>query len=126
MLKVQTGKEEGVHPDVLLSKDGLARAYTRCFRSAEAAELCKSILYIRGQPEGMKDLDALQSIDTLAEALSGLGQLNDSAQWLEVALAARRRILGFEHPHTLRNMHKLGIVYGQLGRVGEAREMQLL
>ena len=42
----------------------------------------------------------------------------------EKVLEARRRILGEEHPDTLRTMHNLASSYQSLGRTKEAAEMQ--
>lgn len=52
---------------------------------------------------------------SLAEARRILGNLQDARELYEQALAARRRVLGDDHPKTLLSMHNLAETLKELG-----------
>ncbi|PPR04731.1 hypothetical protein CVT26_012866 [Gymnopilus dilepis] len=62
-------------------------------------------------------------MNDLAATFSYQGQPKE-AEKLEVeVLEIRRRVLGPEHPNTLRSMHSLGVTYQWQQRWGEAKEL---
>ena len=53
-------------------------------------------------------------MNDLAETLRNLGDLQGARELREQALAARRRVLGADHPDTLRSMNNLARIQQRL------------
>jgi tetratricopeptide (TPR) repeat protein len=61
--------------------------------------------------------------NTMGTAYTGLGLYPEAAKQLEAALDLRRRVLGREHPETLRSMNNLGNVYWREGKYPQAEAL---
>jgi eukaryotic-like serine/threonine-protein kinase len=58
--------------------------------------------------------------NTIGKAYEDLGLYREAAKQHEAALDLRRRVLGPEHPDTLRSMNNLAIVYADEGKYAQA------
>ncbi|KAH7339460.1 hypothetical protein B0J17DRAFT_716483 [Rhizoctonia solani] len=134
------------HPDTLTSMNNLASTYSALGRLDEAKELEVRVLEAHRRLLGEEHPDTLTSMANLAGTYSDLGRL-DEAKELEVRvlearrrllgeehphtltsmsnLAAHRRLLGEEHPDTLTSMNNLASTYSALGRLDEAKELEV-
>ncbi len=65
-------------------------------------------------------------MNNLAETLRALGDHAGARELHEQTLAARRRLLGDEHPDTLSSMNNLAETLGALGDHAGARELHEL
>ena len=63
-------------------------------------------------------------MNNLALTYSDQGRTGEAAALQEEVLQKRRRILGEEHPDTLRSMNNLALTYSDQGRTGEAAALQ--
>ncbi len=71
---------------------------------------------------GKPELEAA-SRETLGMTLRGLGLFRDAAIQLEAALEIRRRVLGDEHPDTLRSALALGDILADTGKSSQAERL---
>ena len=62
----------------------------------------------------------LQSLNNLGNVLRAQGRLREAEPLLREALEKRRRVLGEEHPSTLRSINSLGVLLQAQGRLREA------
>ncbi len=60
---------------------------------------------------------------TFGNSLVYMGDYQSAAQQLETARAIRARLLGPDHPDTLRSMNSLANCYGEMGRDAEAAKL---
>jgi eukaryotic-like serine/threonine-protein kinase len=76
--------------------------------------------------DGLKNEPELQArmMYTMAETYEGLGLESRAQPLLERALESQRRVLGPEHPDTLRSMGTLARVVGDEGHYAEAEKLQ--
>ncbi|KAF8981376.1 Tetratricopeptide repeat-domain-containing protein [Cyathus striatus] len=64
-------------------------------------------------------------MNNLASTYSNLGKWNE-AEELEVhVLEICTKLLGGEHPDTLRSMNNIAMIYSNLGKWNEAKELQV-
>jgi tetratricopeptide (TPR) repeat protein len=61
--------------------------------------------------------------NTIGKAYEDLGLYPEAAKQHEAALDLRRRVLGPEHPDTLRSMNNLGLVYADEGKYTQAEAL---
>ena len=64
---------------------------------------------------GEEHPDTLQSMLSLAESYSNLGQDQEAMHLGKQTLELRKRVFGDENPDTLQTMHKLALSYSKLG-----------
>ena len=62
--------------------------------------------------------------DTIGTTYDDLGLYPEAAKQLDAALDLRRRVLGREHPDTLRSMNSLAHVYWREGKYAQAEALQ--
>ena len=76
-----------------------------------------------------KDGDAELELASLLHEMSGMllfqGRCDDAEKYLVEAVDARQRVLGEEHPHTLRSKSNLAATYRDQGRLTEAESLEL-
>jgi serine/threonine protein kinase len=89
-------------------------------RFAEAEPLARQTWEARARVLGPDDRDTLDSLDTYASALKGLGQIPAATLRQRECLAARRRVLGLDHPDTLTSMNNLAVTLSDQGEWAEA------
>ena len=71
-------------------------------------------LWLRVRDQPAESSDRLEAARTLSIALRDLGKYEEAAQMLRELLEVQRRVLGAEHPRTLRTTHSLAnSLYGQ-------------
>ena len=73
---------------------------------------------------GDYDKAMLSDMSNLASTYMYQGKLKESADLNEKVLAARKRILGEEHPHTLTTMSNLASTYGGQGKLKESADLK--
>ena len=78
-------------------------------------------LGVRDQPVESKDW--LNAASVLANSLHGQGQHATAEQMEREVLDMQRRVLGPEHPHTLKTMSNLGCSLHGQGKHAEAEQM---
>ena len=59
-------------------------------------------------------------MSALAATYHGQERYEEAERSCSLALEARKRVLGQEHPKTLFSMHNLAVTWNQLGRTAEA------
>jgi hypothetical protein len=79
-------------------------------------------LRVRDQPAESED--RLAAANNLASSLRGQGKYAEAEQMEREILDVRRRVLGPEHPHTLKKMSNLGCSLHGQGKHAEAEQMQ--
>ena len=100
----------------LLRKQG----YTK-----EAEILQIKVLETRYRILGVKHLDTIRAMASLASTNRDLGKYTE-AEKLEIqVLESRNRILGVEHPDTMRAMANLATTYHDLGKYTEAETLKI-
>ena len=82
----------------------------------ETCEACKRVL-------GPTHRITLDSLDTYAGALKGLGRLDEALPFMQECFVGRRATLGPEHSDTLDSMNNLSIALQYRGRWAEAGEL---
>ena len=73
-------------------------------------------------PEAQRAVEVL-ALNTQAMQLFGQGKYNEAVAIQEKALALAERVLGPEHPDTLKSVNSLGNLYKAQGRYGEAEPL---
>jgi tetratricopeptide (TPR) repeat protein len=118
------------HPSTLNSLGNLAAAYRDVGRMAEAVPLFEQTLAGRERSLGPDHPDTLRSRNNLAAAYREAsniaaayreaGHADEAIPLLEQILAGRERLLGPDHPDTLRSRNNLATAYRKAGRTAEA------
>jgi tetratricopeptide (TPR) repeat protein len=90
-------------------------------QNRDAEQLCEVALAVDRQRQGPDSAETLsQTLDTLAQALSGEGRLSDAEAPMREALTLRREYFGNRHALTAQSMNNLAALLYQAGRYAEA------
>jgi len=108
------------HPDTLITRNNLARAYYVAGRTAEAITLHEQNLADRERVLGADHPETLNTRGNLANAYRAAGRTAEAITLLEQNLADWERVLGADHPDTLRARGNLANAYQAAGRTAEA------
>jgi len=108
------------HPDTLISRNNLARAYRGAGRLGEAILLFEGTLADRERVLGRDHPDTLSSRNNLARTYRSAGRLSEAIALFERTLADRERVLGRDHPDTLTTGGYLAYAYRSAGRLSKA------
>ena len=108
------------HPDTLVARNNLARAYRAAGRLNEAISLFEAILLDRERVLGRDHPETLSSRNNLARTYRSAGRLSEAIDLFERTLTDRERVLGREHPDTLTTRGYLAYAYRSAGRLDEA------
>jgi tetratricopeptide (TPR) repeat protein/tRNA A-37 threonylcarbamoyl transferase component Bud32 len=109
------------HPQTLAAQEALADLRLRgSARFAETEPLARSTWQARARVLGSEHPDTLDSLDTYAGALGGLGRVAEAIPLFRECLEARRRLLGAKHPDTLTSMNNLAHVLVNNGEWAQA------
>ncbi|MFI0998681.1 FxSxx-COOH system tetratricopeptide repeat protein [Streptomyces galbus] len=121
------------HPDTLTTRSNLAISYSDAGRAQEALELRERVLADRERVLGPDHPDTLTSRSNLAHSyraagLVGFGRaaprVDEAVALDERVLADRERLLGPDHPDTVRARGSLADSYSDAGRVQEALDLR--
>jgi len=111
-------------PDSVLisdARDVLADVFINLGQYREAEHLCEVALAVDRDRQGPDRAERLsQTLDTLAQALSGEGRLTDAESPMREALTLRREYFGNRHALTAQSMNNLAALLYQAGRYAEA------
>jgi len=108
------------HPDTLAVRMGLAVAYQRAGRIAEAITLFEQTLTDRERVLGADHPDTLAGRISLANTYRDAGRTAEAITLHEQNLADLERVLGTGHPETLTTRNNLALAYRDAGRIAEA------
>jgi tetratricopeptide (TPR) repeat protein len=108
------------HPDTLMLRDGLARAYESAGRLGVAIPLFEANLADMERVLGADHPDTLTSRNNLAVAHESAGRLDDAIPLYEDNLADSVRVLGLDHSGTLTSRNNLAHAYESAGRLDYA------
>ena len=108
------------HPDTLAVRMGLAVAYQRAGRIAEAMTLFEQTLTDRERVLGADHPDTLAGRVSLANTYREAGRTAEAITLHEQNLADLERVLGAGHPDTLTTRNNLALAYRDAGRIAEA------
>ena len=107
------------HPDTLISRGNLARAYGDAGRLDQAIPLYERTLADCERILGETDPRTLTSRNNLAGAYRDAGRLDQAIPLWERTLADFERVLGDTHPRTLTTRRNLATAYREVGRHGQ-------
>jgi tetratricopeptide (TPR) repeat protein len=119
--------------NTLTSRSNLAISYSDSGRAREALELREQVLADRERLLGPDHPDTLTSRSNLADSYraAGLadsdraaGRMDEAVALDEGVLADRERVLGPDHPDTVRARSSLADSYSNAGRIQEALELR--
>jgi tetratricopeptide (TPR) repeat protein len=103
----------GRHPLVEASiRQTVGSTYTDLGLYPEAQRHLETALELRRRVLGENALDTLTTMDQLAKVLERQGKLAKAEPLYIKVLENRRRLLGAEHPETLKTIYSLGATYG--------------
>jgi tetratricopeptide (TPR) repeat protein len=108
------------HPDTLAARVGLAIAYQRTGRIAEAITLLEQTLADPERVLGTNHPDTLAGRISLANTYREAGRTAEALTLHEQNLADLERVLGADHPETLTTRNNLANDYRLAGRTAEA------
>jgi tetratricopeptide (TPR) repeat protein len=107
------------HPDTDFVRGNLAYKYRIADRLTEATTLNEELYQARRRVLGDHQLTFIAATN-LGACYADTGQPQKAAALHEYTLKARLRLLGREHPDTMRSRHALAVTYAALGRYDEA------
>jgi tetratricopeptide (TPR) repeat protein len=111
-------------PRTLAAQEAFADFLNRGPRRHEEAEpLARQTWEARARVLGPEHPDTLDSLDTYATALRGLGRAPEAEDHHRKCLAARRRVLAPDHRDTLVSMNNLATVLCDQGKFTEAVDL---
>ena len=108
------------HPDTLVARNNLARAYQEAGDLGRAIPLFEGALKDHIRVLGKKHPDTLAARNNLAYAYHAAGDLGRAIPLFEATLQDRRRVLGEDHPDTLGSRNNLARAYQEAGDLGRA------
>ena len=112
------------HPDTARSLNNLASIYDRQGRFAEAEPLYRRALAISERVLGPDHPDTAANLNRLALINSHQGRYAEAESFFRDALAINEKSLGTAHPSTLIGVRAFSAFLRQLGRDGEASELE--
>ena len=80
-------------------------------------------LWERVRDREAEDFDRLYVADELARGHAGMGNFSEAAKIYRETLPVWRRLVGPEHPATLRSVKNLGLLLEKRGKVAEAEPL---
>ena len=110
-------------------EDGWHEGWTTCptcgqfYTGAMAVGLARELVS-RMRTRRRGDFDRLAAADNLGCALKHAGKFAEAADVLAGVLASAKRVLGKEHPNTLKTTTYLATTYQAQGKLAEAEELQ--
>ena len=100
-------KHCGGHPDVIASRNELARVCRYARRFDEAIRLYALTLAFQQQALGPDDPATLRARSRIGNTLYAAGLYTKAMRWFRDTLIKRERVLGPDHPDTLRSKSSL-------------------
>ncbi len=104
------------HPDTLLSRNNLAKAYYEGDKPDLALALMEETLRLQKAQHGLDHPRTLLFRNNLAQAYRAAGKSSLALPLLEQNLQHVKDQLGPEHPHTLHSMNNLAGAYREAGK----------